>query len=282
MLETYVLRSPEPSARLPLVFDSPHSGCLFPADFESQADSAQLATGCDLFVEDLWSCVPNIGGHLLYALYSRMYLDLNRSPDDIDPLLLDSGSEMVKPTPYSQRGMGLIRRLALPGVPVYRFPLTLDEVQHRIADYHRPYHDCLSSTLDDLFAEYGQVWHINCHSMKSIGNGMNIDSGILRPDVVLGDCDGLCAGSEFVDAVEQSFVELGYTVARNTPYKGGYLVRHYGNKQRRRHSMQIELNRALYMDENSFERNENYQNLKNKLNIVAKTIAQFVNGSIDS
>jgi N-formylglutamate deformylase len=205
-----------------------------------------------------------------------MYIDLNRAPDDIDPLILDGPLDGINPTPYSERGMGLIRRLALPGVPMYESRFALPEIHARIQQYHEPYHQQLQSTLDALHQQFSGVWHIDCHSMKSRGNAMNIDSGALRPDVVLGDNDGHSAGADFVDMIEQAFVRLGYSVVRNSPYKGGYLVRHYGDVRNNRHSMQIELNRALYMDEQRFSPNENYAALKKDLCTISQQIADFV------
>jgi N-formylglutamate deformylase len=276
MTDTFVFEAPQESRRLPLVFDSPHSGQLFPSDFVSSVEPAQLRTGCDLFIDDLWQSVPSAGGHLLHALYSRMYIDLNRAPDDIDPLLLEGPLEGINPTAYSERGMGLIRRLALPDVPMYESRLSLSEIHARIQQYHQPYHQQLKSTLDALHQRFSGVWHIDCHSMKSRGNRMNIDSGALRPDVVLGDNDGHSAGADFTDVIEQAFVRLGYSVVRNSPYKGGYLVRHYGDVSNNRHSMQIEINRALYMDEQAFSPNENYAALKKDLGTISQEIADFV------
>ncbi|WOJ92880.1 N-formylglutamate amidohydrolase [Congregibacter variabilis] len=276
MTDTFVFAAPEASHTLPLVFDSPHSGQLFPSDFVSRVQPEQLLTGCDLFVDDLWESVPAVGGHLLSARYSRMYVDLNRAPDDIDPLLLEGPLEGINPTAYSERGMGLIRRLALPDVPMYDSRFSLSQIHTRIHEYHKPYHQQLKSTLDALHERFSGVWHIDCHSMKSRGNRMNIDSGALRPDVVLGDNDGHSAGADFIDVIEQAFVRLGYSVVRNSPYKGGYLVRNYGDVTNNRHSMQIEINRALYMNEQKFSPNENYAAFKKDLFTISQQIADFV------
>ncbi|MFT4767653.1 MAG: N-formylglutamate deformylase [Glaciecola sp.] len=276
MADTFVFAAPRDCPALPLVFDSPHSGQLFPPDFVSSVQPEQLRTGCDLFVDDLWGAVPSMGGQLLHALYSRMYIDLNRAPDDIDLLLLKGPVGEVNPTAYSERGMGLIRRLALPDLPMYESRFSLFEIRARIQQYHSPYHQKLKSTLDALHQRFSGVWHIDCHSMKSRGNLMNIDSGALRPDVVLGDNDGRSAGADFVDVIEQGFVRLGYSVVRNSPYKGGYLVRHYGDPENNRHSTQIEINRALYMDEQLFSPNQNYAAFKKDLCTISQQIADFV------
>ncbi|KGJ99291.1 N-formylglutamate amidohydrolase [Thalassotalea sp. ND16A] len=280
MKSPFTLLSPAEKDCLPLVFDSPHSGIHVPTDFQSNASAAQLKTGWDAFIEHLWQDVVAIGGHLLHANFSRMYIDPNRAPNDIDPALVDSPWQGCQPTKYSERGMGLIRRYALPDVAMYQQPLTRAEVEQRIASYYQPYHQTLATTLEQLHSQFGAVWHIDCHSMKSKGNAMNIDSGASRPDIILGDNDGLCAGAEFVEVVEQAFVNLGYNVVRNDPYKGGYLITHYSNVKANRHSMQIEINRALYMNEKEFTLNDNYFNFKKDLTSVANDIAKYVSSNI--
>lgn len=276
----FELLKPSSNTRLPLVFDSPHSGIEFPIGFESNASLAQLKSGWDAYIEHLWQDVVKVGGHLLHANFSRMYIDPNRASTDIDPQLLDTAWPECKPTRYSERGMGLIRRFALPGVPMYSKPLTRIEVEKRIKNYYLPYHQALQTTLDELHEDFGSVWHIDCHSMKSKGNAMNIDSGASRPDIILGDNDGQCAGREFVQVVEDAFSQLGYKVVRNNPYKGGYLVTHYGKPKENKHSMQVEINRALYMNEKHFVPNNNYSSFQKDITAVASEIAKYIGNKV--
>jgi N-formylglutamate deformylase len=280
MEASYSMYSPEDELCLPVIFDSPHSGALFPNNFNSQVSEKALNSGWDAHVDKLWQSVVMFGGHLLCAHYSRMLIDLNRAPDDIDPALLDHPWSGCNPSKYSDRGMGLIRRYALPGLPLYAAPLTVAQVQQRITDYYQPYHKALKSKLDVLYKDFGGVWHIDCHSMKSTGNQMNIDSGASRPDIVIGDDDGRSAESEFVDLVEHTFRKQGYKVVRNTPYKGGYLVTNYADKANNRHSIQIEVNRALYMDEDTTLPNDNFDKFQRDVSQVASQIADFVKGRL--
>jgi N-formylglutamate deformylase len=281
MMLPYTLISPSGNDTLPLIFDSPHSGHLFPNDFVSKVAKADLMTGWDAFVDELWLGVVTNKAYLLLANISRMYVDLNRAPNDIDPTLLDKPWDYCQPTKYSDRGMGLIRRMALPDVPIYTNPLSQAQIEARLQQYYYPYHTALQQQLDTLHQTHGGVWHIDCHSMKSRGNEMNIDSGLLRPDIILGDMDGSSADSGFVQVVEDAFVELGYKVVRNTPYKGGYLVSHYADVKNNRHSLQIEINRALYMDETSFSRNANFKQFQGDLTLVSAKIAAFVLNEIE-
>ena len=279
MCKPFELITPQSNV-IPLIFDSPHSGSSFPSDFVSDVSASQLKTGWDAFIEELWEASTNFGAHLLHAKFSRMYIDPNRAPDDIDPEMLDETWEQCNPTKYSLRGMGLIRRFALPDVPMYTAPLTKKLISNRITKFYMPYHQKLTELLDTQYQKFGGVWHIDCHSMKSTGNQMNIDSGKPRPDIILGDNDGQCASNEFVSIVEQAFINRGYSVVRNDPYKGGYLINHYADVKNNRHSMQIEINRSLYMNEKTFERNENFENFKHDLSQISQEISYYVKEQI--
>ncbi len=276
MESAFTLLTPRTPSVLPLVFDSPHSGIYCPDDFDATVPLEQIKTGWDAYIDDIWQSVVDEGGHLLHAHFSRMYIDPNRAPDDIDPALLDEPWDQCQPTKYSERGMGLIRRYALPGVPMYRDALSREQIIQRIIHYYRPYHKQLQSLLDGLHQQHQGVWHVDCHSMKSVGNGMNIDSGSARPDIILGDLDGTSASAEFVDVIATAFSDQGYKVVRNTPYKGGYLVSHYADVKANRHSVQIEINRALYMNEQTFAKNSNYAQFKSDTRYVAKQLATYV------
>lgn len=276
MIQTYSIKEPVAQNAIPLVFDSPHSGTKFPADFVCSASIEQLKTGWDAFVDELWEGALINGAVLQRAHYSRMFIDLNRASDDIDPALLGSPSDECKPTRYSERGMGLIRRFALPGIALYAQPLKMDDIKARIRDYYLPYHNALSNKLNNLHERFGRVWHVDCHSMKSKGNEMNIDNGEPRPDVILGDNDGHACDPKFVQTVEDAFTRLGYKVARNTPYKGGYLVTHYAKPSAGRYSMQIEINRALYMDEQQYTRNNNFTSVRQDLDSLANAMASYI------
>jgi N-formylglutamate deformylase len=277
LTDSYQLYQPANAKALPLVFDSPHSGLVLPDDFASVASLEQIKTGWDAFVDELWLPATTEGASLLAARVSRMYIDLNRAPDDIDPALLaEQWPGVLQPSVYSQRGMGLIRALAVPGQPMYQHLLPVAAVAHRITQYYQPYHQCLANVLQQLKQQFGQVWHIDCHSMKSKGNAMNIDHNQSRADIVIGDLDGSSADPEFSALVAQSFRQAGYQVAVNYPYKGGYLTASCGQPKLHQHSIQIEINRALYMNEQQFCRNANFDRLQADLKQVTQTVASYI------
>ncbi len=257
----------EPAApACPVLFDSPHSGLGWPADFRPAANESQIKSMWDAYVDELWGDAPACGATLVTAHFLRAYIDANRAVDDIDPALLAAPwPGALATTDYSHRGMGLIRRLALPGVAMYDRLLGVEEVRARIDLYYRPYRRMLHDALDAIHARHGTVWHFNCHSMKSRGNDMNIDSGAARPDFVISDQLGRTADPALTQWVADYFSGRGYSVAINEPYRGGNLVGTFGAPERRRHSIQIEINRALYMDEAEFTRGPGFSRIRAEL-----------------
>lgn len=244
-------RIAEPTlAAVPVLVDSPHSGMDWPADFGTVASPAAIRTTWDAFVDELWGGAPSVGATLIAATFPRAYIDANRARDDIDPeLLAEPWPEPLSPTGYSARGMGLIRRSALPGVPMYNRLLRVDEVRHRIVSCHAPYRGAIAERLAELHGQFGAVWHINAHSMKSRGNAMNVDAESARPDVVVSDLHGATADPTHTRWVADWFASRGFSTRINDPYQGGDIVASAGDPAAGRHSMQVEFNRALYMHE---------------------------------
>lgn len=274
------LTLPQASA-MPVVFDSPHSSRAFPEGFATVASEEALLTTWDAYVDELWTAVPEQGGTLLAAAFPRAYIDANRSIRDIDAALLaEPWPEPLQPESYTARGMGLIRRFALPGVPMYDVLLPLAEVRARIDHYYLPYRAALEAALDGAWQQFGHVWHVDCHSMKSRGNAMNEDNGALRPDVVVSDRSGTSADPAFTAWVADTLRALGFSVQINDPYRGGDLVRSYGNPAAHRHSIQIELNRALYMDEATCEKHDGFAALRGQLTRFVEALRGYVNERI--
>ena len=264
------------SAR-PLVFDSPHSGRLFPADFRTVAPLDAIMTSWDGFVDELYRDVPAAGGALLAALFPRAYIDANRARDDIDQAMLDAPwPGGLRPSHKTAKGMGLIRRQALPGVPLYDRPLDVVEVQQRIERYYDPYHAALKRTLDDLYRRFACVYHVDCHSMKSVGNTMNDDPGSPRPDFVVSDRDHTTAAVGFTRFAADALADLGYHVSVNAPYKGADLIGAYADPGRHRHAIQIEINRALYMNEATFEKHDGFGRLQANLGRFVERLAAWI------
>ncbi len=272
---SYLLHLPE-SAPVALVLDSPHSGTSYPPDFQAAIAPGVLRTAEDTWVADLWGDAPALGVPLIEARFPRAYIDVNRGEEEIDPQLLDA--PWPEPLPDSSKvrlGKGLIWRMLDDGTPLYERKLSIAEVRHRIDACWKPYHSAVKETLDAVYARHGKVWHINCHSMPSIAAAFATDTpGLTHPDFVLGDRDGTTSAPEFREFVAAWLRERGYDVTVNAPYKGVELVRRYSDPKRNRHSLQLEVNRKLYMDETTLRPTAGYQTIRDLFkNLVAELAA---------
>ncbi len=270
------IEQPEHGPRTALVLDSPHSGCVYPADFRFKLDAMTLRRSEDAYVDDLFGAAPAVGGVLLHAEFPRCYIDPNRALDDIDTGMIDG--EWPAPVTASgktARGAGLIWRQVKRYGEIYDRKLTVDEVTRRIEQCWKPYHLALSSLLDAAYERHGRVLHLNCHSMASMGDHTTEDGPVPRPDFILGDLDGRSCAPAYVDAVRDFLQAAGYRVVLNDPYKGQELIRRYSDPAADRHSLQIEINRALYMDEATLARTEGYRRLRETLTSLCARLASL-------
>ena len=272
-----VVRPSKDTSALPLVFDSPHSGFDYPDDMLSVVTNQILRQSEDAFIEALFGHVPVLGAVLIKATFPRCYIDPNRSTDDvqIDAIEGDWPHPVVNSI-KTNRGAGLIFTKIHGEDILYDRKLTVAEVENRIASYWQPYHEQLSAELDRLHSAHRQVWHINCHSMPAKGNGHAEDGEVERADFVLGDRDGTTCAPEFTRAIEEYLSGRGYDVAINFPMKGVELVRKHGRPDEARHSLQIEVNRRLYMDEIEIIKNDRYAETASVLADMNAMIADFV------
>jgi N-formylglutamate deformylase len=263
---------------VPVLFDSPHSGRYYPDDFGASASLADLRRGEDAYVDELIRGATGVGITVLLANYPRCYIDVNRTVDDIDPeLLAEPWPGELAPTEKSRRGLGLIRRYVVPGVAVYDRRLSVAEIQGRIETVYRPYHEVLRATVEGLLARHDRVWHINWHSMKSVGNAMTPDGeGALRPDFVVGDLRGRSSGRQLTDMVVGLLRGMGYSVAVNEPYAGGTILAELGNPTRGIHAIQIEMNRGLYLDEPRVEKTEGFGTLARTISTLSEGLLSDV------
>jgi N-formylglutamate amidohydrolase len=267
-------RRDPPADAMPLVFDSPHSGSVYPDDFSFCCPLPVLRRAEDAFVDELFAAAPEHGATLIGAVFPRSYLDVNRAADDLDPGLF-AGAWPLQLSPRPATRVGLVRRYAQPGVPIYDRKLHPDEVMGRVERYHAPYHRALDEACDRLHAEFGAVWHINCHSMPSTGNrqlGRKGEHG----DFVLGDRDGTTCAAEFTDFVAAMLRQMGYEVHVNDGYKGVEIVRRQGRPGERRHSLQIEVDRSLYMNQRTLEKHAGFDALKADLSKLVEELRGFV------
>ena len=277
MRHVFEIRGPREAA-LPLVLDSPHSGRRFPADFDAVVSEAELREAEDCYVDELWEGAAILGAPLLAALFPRTYLDPNRHAGDIDAELIDGEwrGEIVA-SGKARLGKSLVWRTLEDGRPIYGRRLRPEEVRLRIERYHAPYHAALRALLDDAHRRFGAVWHINCHSMRAVAGKQSDDGeGRARADIVLGDRDGSTCDPGFTEFVRATLAGMGYDVRVNDPYKGVELVRAYSNPRAQRHSLQIELNKRLYMDEATLEKTAGFGELQGNLEALLKALAAWL------
>lgn len=276
--DSAVLTVHDPQERtVPLVFASPHSGRDYPADFvaASQLDPQSLRRSEDSFVDELFASVVRHGAPLLAARFPRAFVDPNREPYELDPAMF-SGPLPPSANTRSQRvaaGLGTIAKVVASGAEIYAGKLPVAEIDRRIGRYYRPYHRRLATLVEECRARFGWSLLVDCHSMPSIGGPMDRDVGLSRVDVVLGDCYGAACAPEITQVVEEGFTALGYRVVRNAPYAGGYTTRHYGQPRHGSHALQIEINRALYMDESRHEKLPGFDRLATDLDGVVAGLA---------
>ena len=278
-----VLRRHDPrAAPLPLVLDSPHSGSDYPADFDHLPPRELVRQAEDSFVGELYSFAPEIGATLVEALFPRAYIDPNRNLADIDPALLaEAWPGPLTLSRKTELGIGLVWRLAQGGAAMYSRKLSVHEVRERIARYYEPYHAVVADALDERHRKFGAVWHLNCHSMPAVGDVMSDDPGRERAEFVLGDRDGTTCEPELTSFVATTLRRLGYSVAINDPYKGVELVRRHGRPAERRHSLQIEINRRLYLNEKTLEKHEGFARLQSNLRRLLDALADYVRSRVE-
>lgn len=252
----------------PLVLDSPHSGTAYPADFAYACSLQALRSAEDTHVDKLYDFAPGLGAHWIEAMFPRSYLDANRDITEIDVSLLDA------PWPHTvatdpkilskvRLGKGLIWRTTDDGVPLYDRKLSVAEVQARILNCWQPYYAAVAEAIDAAHAQHGYCIHVNCHSMPAIASSCATEfPGEAHADFVIGNRDHTTCSPALVQLVRDHLRSLGYSVSLNHPYKGVELVRRFGAPEQDRHSVQIEINRKLYMDEHSFELIAGYAPLK--------------------
>jgi len=275
--KAFDIRPPATGTHVPLVVDSPHSGTAYPADFDAAVPVTRLREGEDTFVDELYADAPAAGATLIAARFPRVYVDPNRSLLDIDASLLSSPwPGPAIPSRKTELGIGLIWRLLDTWEPIYARKLTVDEVKRRIVEYHQPYQRAVKKALDEAHGHFGAVWHLNVHSMPAVSSKISEEGpGKSRPDLVLGDRDGTTCEAAFTQFVARTLEEMGYVVKLNDPYKGVELVRAFSDPAAGRHSLQVEVNRRLYMDERTREKGPGFEKLRANLARLLQAVAQY-------
>jgi N-formylglutamate deformylase len=271
-------RDPQ-AAEVPLVFDSPHSGTTYPEDFRFCCPFEVLRTAEDTHVDELYSAAPALGATLIGAVFPRSYLDPNRAVDDLDSALIDgTWPSALAPSHKTRSGLGLVRRVARTGIPIYDRKLGVDEILSRLERCHTPYHRVLDEACRQAHRKFGVVWHVNCHSMPSQRTGKK---GGHCADFVLGDRDGTTCEPQFTEFVASELRRRGYTIRVNEVYKGVEIVKRQGRPAMHRHSLQVEVDRALYMDQKTLEKSQGFDRLQADITELIEAIKGFAEARLE-
>lgn len=255
-----------PAQRVPFVFNSPHSGRFYPRRFLAMArlDAQTIRRSEDCYVEELFAGATGLGAPLLAANFPRAYLDVNREPWELDPRMFAEPlpSFANSRSPRVAGGLGTIPRLVGEGLDIYRSRLPLSEAIERVEHVYKPYHEQLKRLVARTHARFGLAVLIDCHSMPA---SIRIGEGGMRPDFIVGDRFGASAAPALTQHAIGLLSGMGYRVAHNKPYAGGFITEHYGRPGRGLHALQIEINRGLYMDERTYRKTGGFVALANDL-----------------
>jgi N-formylglutamate amidohydrolase len=274
----------EPAARtMPLVLASPHSGAEYPADFiaASRLDPLALRRSEDSFVDELFAAAPGLGAPLLAARFPRAYLDVNREAWELDPAMFcDTLPRFVNAgSPRVRMGLGTIARIVASGEEIYARKLSFAEARRRIDTLYHPYHAALRRLVEETCTAFGGYLLIDCHSMPSAAG---VACGSNGADIVLGDCHGAACAPRILETARRFLAGRGFAVAINAPYAGGFTTDHYGRPFLGRHALQIEINRALYMDERRYARKPAFDRLAGELTGLVRHLGQATQDCLEA
>lgn len=276
MTQTHRIERPEGEPG-PVVYDSPHSGSIYPDDFGFIIDPMLLRQAEDAHIDELFACAPRHGAPLLHAQFPRAYIDPNRDEADLDTGMISGAWDgPVAPGPKTlNRGVGLIWKRMRAVAEIYDRKLTAAEVRQRIETCWRPYHAALERLIDEAHARHGICYHVDCHSMPSRGDAQSEDGPVDRADFVIGDRDGTTCEPGFTGMIAAHLRAQGYDVKINDPYKGVELVRRYSDPARGRHSIQVEVNRRLFMNEATLAKTAGYARTERAIASLVAAIADY-------
>jgi len=246
----------------PLVFNSPHSGRVYPERFlaMTRLDHLSIRQSEDAYIDELFARAPHLGAPLLRAHFPRAYLDVNREPWELDPTMFVEplSDRFNTASPRVAAGLGTLARVVAENKPIYRDRLTLEDARMRIEGIYHPYHAALQNLLSEAISVFGVALLIDCHSMPRLTRSHDRAA----PDIVLGDRYGTTCAPALVDLAETIFTGAGLRVARNRPYAGGFCTRTYGRPQHGVHALQVEISRHLYMNEVTLVRHEGFESIR--------------------
>lgn len=262
----------------PAIFASPHSGRDYPADLlrKSRLNRHALRQSEDAYVDLIVDDAPLYGAPLLRALFPRAYVDVNRGGDEIDPRMFADEAPKSADSRSSRviAGLGVIPRIVADGQDIYNRKLFFADARRRLAECYDPYHAALKGLIEAARQQFGCAIVIDCHSMPSAG-GAPFRGGERRIDFVLGDRFGSSCAPFITELAEDVLSGLDYEVARNAPYAGGFVAASYGRPGDGVHVLQIEINRALYLDERRIARTKGFDELRRAMTVLIDRVTQL-------
>jgi N-formylglutamate amidohydrolase len=281
--DPFEVREPD-TQTIPFVFNSPHSGRQYPAEFlkSSRLDQIGIRRSEDHYVDELFADATMLGAPFLVANFPRAYLDVNREPYELDPRMFD-GALPSYANIGSLRvagGLGTVPRIVAENMEIYARRLSVDEALSRIETIYKPYHACLRRLIARTHARFGLAILIDCHSMPGT---IRLAGSDVRPDFIIGDRYGTSASAELSRAALHFLEDMGFNAVRNKPYAGGFITEHYGRPVRGLHALQIEVNRALYVDETTLQRRPDFDLIAGALSTFMRQMVDFSVGfSLDA
>lgn len=269
------LRYEPTAAPAPLLVDVSRSGREYPKEYRSPLPFTTVHDNVSMHVEDLWAGTPAAGGTLLYCCFPNTWVDVNRSEGDMDPAVVDGRwPRELKPTARTLEGLGLIKTRSRYGEPFQERKLTVAEIEERLARHYRPYHAELKRCVDTLHQRFGVLRQISCHCMSAVGAPTHPDAGKPRADFCVSDLKGRTASRQSMELVVETLKRYGYSVSVNDPYIGNELIARHGDPARGVDSIQVEINKKLFMDAGTFRRTTGFDQLKADLDRLLAVIVQ--------
>ena len=254
----------------PFIFASPHSGRLYPPSFiaTSRLGPLCLRRSEDAYVDELFDAVPAFGCPLLVAQFPRAYVDVNRAASELDDQMFDAALRVDVDAPSARvhAGLGVIPRVVRDGAEIYRGKLDPADAEQRLARLYQPYHAALAALVEETFLKFACAVVVDCHSMPSVP---------AAPAIVFGDCYGTSISSSLLRHTERAFTASGFSTSRNIPYAGGHTTHLYARREAGIHSLQIEVNRALYLDEELIEKNGHFVDMRERITAALRQILSF-------
>ena len=264
------------AAPAPVLVDVSRSGREYPPEFRSPLPFSEVHDNVSMYVEELCGAAPDLGATLLFACFPNTFIDTNRSAADVDESLIEGQwPGPITQSDFTQRGLGLIKRLSRYGTQMQERKLTVAELQERLATYHEPYHQELARLLAGMRAASGRAIQLSFHCMSAIGAPTHADPGQARADFNIGDIHGTTCTPELFGFIAATLEARGHTVSRNFPYYGGELTRRHSNLANRSESVFIEINKRHFIDTKTFKRTEGFPAIKASVEALIGAVVAY-------